>query len=410
MGYLDIIDAFLEHDEIIINNQSEELEFKKNEYYTQLGKILFNHKIDSKFCILLSDAFEQELLSKRLKNYNTIKFAALSLNYHMEILVGIHQTDKIFQLLILANLRIILTLYVKEIDEGSNSKYLRKIHDLLFEKYSESNSAHLYCIKLLKQIRGYNFPSLVGFKNKCGINWLKCIELEQNLNALNVYPFMPHSQRLYINVSNTLKKMININKYDLLDEFINPDNIIIVGLVFLNDVYCSHLWPDSLDIHSCKEWFINKKKLLESSFGVEMTKLIEMFIKNFPHNPSLKLVPNLELEKIQEFLLRNYVFIITLGCRLRQSSFTSIFFDQRGSVHDNFDRVFNQNFIIGNYPSYRHKYLRYMLIEYNNIKATTTNKCSNTCEYIYFLNNCGRPMQQSVCPWCKSALGGLEHV
>ena len=204
--------------------------------------------------------------------------------------------------------------------------------------------------------------------------------------------------------------MIINSKLDSLDEYIkDPELLVVIGLAFMNEVFIKYLYPDREPLDVYFKWFAQKKNLIERYLGRETATLLEYFIKNFDKGSPLRITHGLEESKVHRILFKCYNFLMLLGCKRFLSPLTSIFFNDRFSLHENIDEIFNSNFIIGNYPGYRIREAKHKLIEFALIKGTKTYRCSDTCDYIYFIENCGQAMATGKCPVDGAAIGGGEH-
>ena len=92
-----------------------------------------------------------------------------------------------------------------------------------------------------------------------------------------------------------------------------------------------------------------------------------------------------------------------------KSPITSLFYSTSGGLHKNIADVFNSSFIVSSHPGYSTREARYKLQEFSSIKGTKTYKCSNTCDYVYFIEDCGQAMAEYKCPLDGATLGGGDH-
>jgi len=110
------------------------------------------------------------------------------------------------------------------------------------------------------------------------------------------------------------------------------------------------------------------------------------------------------------FLLNKQQSNAFLGCFFREGKFSV--------------EAFNNSCIIGFESDERYQYLKDLQTNFETLKNKKWNslrylglyskggtwKCSNTCDYVYILEDCGAPVAGTQdCPWCKKKIMGSKH-
>ena len=161
-----------------------------------------------------------------------------------------------------------------------------------------------------------------------------------------------------------------------------------------------------------------KYEFLVIRLGDQFVELIQSFIRNFPQNTKLCISPDMEKKEFQECQIICFIISIVFAYNITQNPISSLFFEPNGTFPENLKNHINSMYFIGNQPEKIEDYLLYFLKNYDSLKNSTFNKdyskggsykCSDTCDFIYVINQCGGPQEKATCPFCSNEIGGINH-
>lgn len=141
---------------------------------------------------------------------------------------------------------------------------------------------------------------------------------------------------------------------------------------------------------------------IQEKLGPVLGGLISLCIDNFSPGSLLRLDPGKSEFDVHLALALGAFLVTTAALHGVPSAFTTPFFSETPA--------FVSLFPLGVETPPLYSYLQDVAANFTLYSATKTYKCSNTCEYIYFIGNCGRPWTVSACPYCKSPIGGTSHT
>jgi hypothetical protein len=94
--------------------------------------------------------------------------------------------------------------------------------------------------------------------------------------------------------------------------------------------------------------------------------------------------------------------------RRNESEYVKLFYSPEGFLHDSLENSFKSSSLICGLPSARLSRLMFLIENYEYLETTRVFKCSSDCDFIYFISDCGLTEEESICPYCKKLIGGLN--
>jgi hypothetical protein len=406
----------------------------ENEYILRLEDVLNKYGIDCKLAILLSDRLmkyfdyngesyddldsqmkEHLILSKTLFDYLT--------NLTLYENNSIKSIKKLVKMIILRKSYDIYS-YVVSHDLELNELQVQILdeYSIYIEEGPFSELLKLYCIKKIKQLHNFTTEETLKYlSSRDRTNWIQECTATQENYELKIFPIIPQLFDKYSIFTLSLKKVLmSDTNSDIIDRTIiesrTPEDRLVIGLGFQNIIFSRYL--DEAQINpNISRWYQNKEHLLLEYLGKELASLISHFIFNFPSNSILRLGPDSARYHTQINTLC-FALNIVFSYNKIPSSMTSIFFDSEGNVQPGFIQRFNSRFIFAAESSPILDDLKLKLENFDSLKTTNfmpayakggCYKCSNTCDYLYFIGQCGGAMVVGKCPFCKSDIGGTNH-
>jgi hypothetical protein len=396
-------------------------EYLENQYIKSIEEALVLHGVTSRFAILLSDHILLNL--HKIRKTHT----ANRLNQLLYILTTLNKfaTDPssvpiTHNLISATSIRYSLDLLSQFISQASDLTHneIGIMQDILLSINNTQmvGTYKLYCLKKIKQIHNLANSELYSFlAKKDVINLADIPNCSPNEGILNIFPY---NQSISASYSHIAMKLAFLREggmsIDALDEFIlrkSPEDKLAFGLAILNEIFASYIYnPDIQD--SVRNWYESRKYLIESNLGLIYRTLIDNLVLNYPYNSFLKLSTDKQQE-LPCILIICFINMIVVSYNDRVSPITSLFFEADGNSERLVERM-NSMYVMGVECDISQNEYYSTLDFYTGVRdkrypqpGTLPYICS--CGYIYYVENCGKPMEVAYCPQCKQKIGGLEH-
>ncbi|CAG9322652.1 unnamed protein product [Blepharisma stoltei] len=433
--------------------ENPDFEIDENPYLNAIEILLSDIGLDCKFALLLSDTIckfikdeeqqepeELEESNEELKEadnqhdqtefYKELLIAKAPLvaflnNYLYDYSGNFSNIKKIISMV---QIRIYLEIYSMLLLEDSNNfepdlQYaMGNVNQFLCEsQYGET--FRLFCLKNIFYHNQFTIDDLSKFlKAKRGVEWISRIGQLQVENKLEIIPYIQNLKKPYIETVAILNGIIQgQNFYGELSTKIlasrSPRERLALGLAFMNEVFTLFTLDERINDNLAR-WFEDSKEIVVEALGDEFYSLLFNFIHNFSRNSILHLSIGQPQKEVHQSLIICMILINLFAYKDTANPLTSIFFSRSGKIDRNLPNRFNNMFIVASEPSPMLQFTRSTLENFNNLISNTfiapyargsTYKCSDTCDYMYFISNCGGPTQLGNCPFCGQQIGGVNH-
>ena len=394
-----------------------------NSYLVILTSVIEPLAYQDTLCVMLADKV-------KVLNFNVNrKRLAQNCRTYMSVLEGfVGSSDKLKVIVASGRVRNYLNQFVVALNPNrdnltvSEESIIEDIGKILSEQKSLN-----YELNSLKVLRGLTKVSTLKLNELCEktkykwrINY-KDIGVQ---SSFEVFPYLDDVSLDYRRFVIKIDALIeNIKEFDeMLDkqQGVNEIELFALGLAFLNSVYLMYTRP-SFDKKPYVSWLEDRAARIEQKFGKTFAALLRCFVCNFPQGSVCCLSGSSSSYEFQLAMVAAYTALVAVSYASIPNQFSMQFFDTHGKVHPSFQNHSLQAYFIGAEPRKIHDYLKYTLRNYDIIKNTTYNQyhhmysrggshvCSNNCDYLYIINDCGGAMVESDCPFCGSRIGGSKH-
>ncbi|CAG9322655.1 unnamed protein product [Blepharisma stoltei] len=409
-------------------------DLRNNKYSLEVEKTIEICGFESKFSILLNDFIGKHIdevneKEKSREHSNIFKFMErkfLFAQHYRNLCMVPSEFPYLNRLFSISFIKQNLEIYAsyfnpensnfEDINEESR-QFLNKINEELSLETSFRDTLKLYCLKNIHKSK--NFDGFIEENRE--LPWIQNYSPSENENERSIFPYFPSMKESYLEMVYLLKSLINDKSENILDEKIinadNPKSRIVIAMAFMNEVFIKHSLGEKINT-SVKNWFTNKKDMILSNLGKEFYQLLYFFINNFHRSSYLCLYKNQPIEEVEKILILCSISILILSYRNFSNPLSSLFFTPEGTIDPDFQKHFNNLYVICSEPSPMLHYLKDTLKNFNSLISSTwraphskgsTYKCSSDCDFLYFVNACGGPTEKGFCPYCKREIGGIGH-
>ena len=183
----------------------------------------------------------------------------------------------------------------------------------------------------------------------------------------------------------------------------------------MNSVYLKHSLQN-FDPTPYKTWYESAKLKIVKNFGQAFDSLLRFFIHNYPQD-NLCYIRQGTDNGIA--MLINYIALISISYAKVPNYFSRQFFTCTGQLLPNLSAFSQNHYYIGAETSDIQSYLKMLSDNFDKMKSTSFNSsavnsgfniCSNTCDHLYIIVNCGRPNMEVNCYFCGNKIGGTNNV
>lgn len=295
---------------------------------------------------------------------------------------------------------------------------------VLVDSYREmvrnlENSDFLYQLFVYKRVKfteKWKNPKLVKSLIDLDIAWMDPLKEIAFTTDLTTFPIVEIDMALY--------KSLQLSIFTLSEDQNACDSILhstksshsrlLLAIAFINCVFLqyhnSHFDPEPFI-----SWFLAKQDLIRQELGHVFSTFLQNLIMNFPRGSFLFINPEIKQERID---LQAILLIIaeTVAYCNTPNPISNMFFNAQGNFSID---TFNSVYCIGSEPEKIHNYLLYTLQNYDNLKnigfSNRISKggsyvCSENCDFLYIVNQCGGAMETKNCPFCGNEIGGKDHI
>ena len=382
----------------VISNLKNVPDIRVNEYTQLLQTLLPSH---SSLSVLLTDSIKDQLPSVPPLPSLTTYFPVFQKT------VTSVPPSPLATLISAAVTSWYLDLYTSVLLTHTPSDILTDIDNLLSSPTEAANTLRLYVCKGI-WTAGIRYEEIIQFKLRCeGVRWIKITELipetTQGLPYIDISPspnldftrFRTHfhhflsSPALDFSLLSAIKQELNsVN---------TNEQKLTFSIAFLNEVLFAH-WKKPTSIANLQPLKVD----LESKLGPFLGRFLSLSVENFDEESILR-VKGENSENEVHFAFALSAFLATTASFYSvTSAFTTPFFAK--------SPVFERDlYPLGAEIPPLYDYLHSVASNYTAFKATKTYKCSENCEFIYPIGNCGHPWSTFPCPYCGSTLGGTSH-
>jgi len=161
-------------------------------------------------------------------------------------------------------------------------------------------------------------------------------------------------------------------------------------------------------------------KLLDDHFGRTGTSFFHIVRRNF-EGSFLRLRADSSEEERWRTRLVGLFWAVLSAYAAVEGPLTSPFFTPAGTVHPDLSQAHCRFYLSGAESAPLYSELAYTLSHFDMLKSDawktwrekwvkgSAYRCSDLCDYVYFVESCGAPMKKGVCPYCKAQIGGVDH-
>jgi hypothetical protein len=298
-----------------------------------------------------------------------------------------------------------LDLYVGMLVKETDSAVLGEVDTILAGPAAVLSTLRFYACKQLWQA-GVHHDALVMFKvHNPSLRWLHTDALVPDFTPdLPFTDIAPEPVTEFLRMRTLLRGAIASQtnaelaklKTDL-GAVTTRSQEICIGMAYLTEVTLGH-WKNPQGVMKLQ----GLKPEIRSKLGPVLGGLINLSIDNFPERSLLRIVPEKSESDVHLALALGAFLVTTAAYRSVPSSFTSPFFSD--------SPAFSSLYPLGVETPPLYSYLQDVATNFTVYSATKTYKCSDECDFIYFIGNCGRPWTVFTCPYCKDPIGGTSHT
>lgn len=294
-----------------------------------------------------------------------------------------------------------LDLYVAMLVKEVDVAICRDIDTVLSGEGLVLTTLRLYVCKQLWQA-GIHHDALVLFKVRhSSIIWLHSCPLVPSFPSdLPFTDIVPEPAAQFLNIRTLLREVMRGEELATLRAELStttPTQRISVGMALLTETMLEQ-WKNPQGAAKLN----SLKPDIQAALGPVLGKLISLCIDKFPEGSLLRLDPGKSESDVHLAIALGAFLVTTAALHSTPSAFTSPFFSETPA--------FTSLYPLGVETPPLYSYLQDVAANFTLYSATKTYKCSDTCQYIYFIGNCGRPWTVSTCPYCKSSIGGTGHA
>ena len=422
-----VIETIIEKSELEekINDMEDDIERVQeidspNEFLVKLDGELSESVIAENFGILLNDRICQTYEEKELDER---KLPLMLRTYTWMMNASQVFMKNIMALVATARIRRILDWYCDIISniDGPRSAVVEDSFRAITEFLNgEHELLQLYCYKKIIQIKQFKIIKLIRFLRPMRITWMRSINEINFGNELPVFAFTEGIQEEYRELAiflEGIKEDISSLDQRLMDIRSSKDRLIL-GLVFLNNVYLRYSKPD-FNPTAFIEWYQQKQELLITRLGIEFAAVIRSFIFNFREDSFMRVDPTKKGRSIVEIQSIAFIITLVLAFGAETNPISSVFFSETGIIPQNFSHKISQSYCIGAEPLKIHDYLLFIKRNFDSLRSSTysshryakgsANRCSDNCDYLYIIDRCGGATEVKPCPFCGREIGGHGH-
>jgi len=305
-------------------------------------------------------------------------------------------------------------------------KVLKEIDVALCEISPEISTLKLYVLKNLKIRLNKSVKDLRKEYAERNVLWIKPF-LKENPNkdqAIDVIVPLPlYQSEQFRKVDLIMADLYNLNEAtfkELINFFKkNPGDY--------NQLICIYSWFLRLYSNYLREKFTvdpdfiklikNHEKELIQILGEVGYSLIILLMNNFDPNSFFHLKEGLKQEKIYQKLVALNTMIVFIAQQFTNSGFGSILFENKNYIpelgkHLEKKCLFGQlenTFIVSNMIDVKINIEKRLRQRQIFADAQFIYKCSTKCDYLYYFEGCGRPIEKSTCRICESEIGASSY-
>ena len=369
--------------------------------YLVLISALVSANFTSPFAVLLSDSL-CSLLSSAEKPCTWLP-AHLPLVPLLRPYVDKHHKD-LCSLIALSILRVLLdkvTIYMHQFTYSDSSKSTLAG---LNEAVAGLPDCLLYGVKSLKALSGYSYTKLrelIGYREACswlkGWKWPESRQFDGGLT--------PPNPEMYIKLANCIEG--NGDFGEIVEELRTTSGKLTFMLRIMEETYCKYRETEARINPKVTEMLTTNREEIVELLGSELTSVLHLLMLNFPASPLLHLSSNSQFHLNVEVLC----LLITLLCHRTPSPCTGVLEDLQSLY------LYGQ----ASHPLY--EYLGSVLTNYARFSSEEWRtehggrfargsgyRCSDTCDYVYFVDNCAGVMEIGTCPFCRERIGGRNYT
>ena len=286
---------------------------------------------------------------------------------------------------------------------------------------SERNTLvyELYCLKVLKGAAKISALKLNEISTISKYRWKIDLSEIKVQSTLDIFPFDEDVITEYRTFVIKIYQLVDsVKEFDeVLMKELNLMEQFALGLAFMNTVYLMYTRPNFEKAPYCK-WYNEKQTLIASKLGVGFSILLKFFIENFPQGSIMHLNQDSEIRDTHFAMIIGYTMLVGVVFASVPNQFSSQFLDSQKKNHSRLYEMSKSIFFIGAEPVRMHDYLKFMRYNFDALKSKTfmagyaqggSYVCSDTCDYLYIIYDCGGAMVEANCPFCGQIIGGRHH-
>lgn len=376
-----------------------------NSYLACISSLLTAH-FTSAFSVLLCDALQSHLTpTEQPSTWLPTHLPLLSL-----LRPYIDQDDKdIYSLIAVSMLRVILdhvTVYMHTFKPIDNCALIG-----LDEATAGLPDCLLYCVKSLKALGGYSYPQLrklIKYREACswlqGWKWPEGREFEGGLK--------PPNMEMYVKLEHCLEG--NGDFAEIAEELRSESGQVTFLLRVMEETYCK--FRHSVEVNPKVTHMLNfHREQISTLLGGQLCGLIQLFLSNFPAYSLLHMDSSTSDSRFHLNVQLLYLLITVLCYRACPSPCTSIFFADSTSLSTLF------LYGVASHPLY--EYLSSVQRDFDQFSSEewrtehrgrfakgSAYRCSDSCDFVYFVGNCAGVMSSGQCPFCGERIGGRNYT
>ena len=409
----------LNEPEILRNEiQNDEIDEFSRGYLEKLDGIIRENGVKSRFFIVLSDFVVKEIEKSRgnvwEKEYVREYFEEFERSYQ-DFLSFTGEFEAIFKLISVSLMTVYMKNYADLILIDAKNEDLAHFDALISSNNPINSTFRLYLLKLIRKKANFKYEELVNWvKSDQNRSW--SVGIEENCPFFA--PLGRKNSLLYQETHKKLGKMINGN----LEVDLGPE------ISSMQD-------PGTrLDVLTAifTRFTQEKPAIFDSSFLQRFTPLFQShlssvafsylsFLRTGFEGSFLHLFPaSSDFDRVRNRLV-GLILTIIVSYSDVEGPLTTPFFTKFGGVYPNIGQNLGLYYLCGSESSPLYSHLVHLLSNFEVLKSDTWKvwgqkgvkgsayRCSDDCDYVYFVESCGAPMRKDGCPYCKAEIGGVEH-
>lgn len=297
--------------------------------------------------------------------------------------------------------------------ENTNYAILHEIDKLLSQPNSVlAYNLGIFTLKLLRLKKG-SYQKLRKFLFDIRrMSWIEKFEEKfQDTNEMAL--FVPKLPDLSANQADLQKLWDELAKSDFSNKIQLREMITLAGKDYQTQYFLLNLLLINVYIFQIKsaalqEFIKENQDLLKENFNEYQINLMTLYANPKEDNPffkgsKLSSVVDIDQMHIHILVLNNINWVVCLS--KFQSPLTSLFFVD-GQIPDTFNEYFQKLFIIAGLDN---PYVELGLKVREECRYRGVYICSNECDYMYTIENCGWPRESKNCPCCSENIGNAVN-